>query len=301
MQINQSTLKALTQGFKKLFFNSFRNEELVHSKIAMVTTSTNASETYTWLGAFSGLKKLVGEVVVRNLTAAKLTIFNEEYEETIGVKRADIERDSIGLYTPIMETLGSDAATHPDELLGVLMSKGFVEKDYTGKAFYAADKKHEPDNNKSAKFTNKGTAALTADSYAAAKTALRGMKNAAGRSMKLGRKLALVVPPALEDTAKKIIKAATIEGGNTNIQQDTAEIIVFPDLETDTEWHLLDVGKPIKPFIIQNEVAADLASQTDMNSDHVFKKHEFLYQAYRRGGAGYGLPQLAYGSTGVDA
>jgi len=39
----------------------------------------------------------------------------------------------------------------------------------------------------------------------------------------------------------------------------------------------------------------------DPRSEHVLLKKEFLHQAYRRGNVGYGLPELAYGSTGADA
>lgn len=298
MQVNRKTLDALYQGFKTLFVKALQGSEPVWPKIAMKTTSTNAGETYTWLGAVPGMKKLVGEVVIENLTASQFQIKNEEFESTIGVKRADVERDNEGLYTPLIQSMGGAAAQHPDELVGRLMSGGFTMKDYTGKNFYDTDKKHEPDNSKSTKFSNKTTAALSATSYGAAKSAIRKMKNARGRSMKLGTSLLLVVPPALEDAAREILQAERHENGKTNIQKGTADLLVFPDLETDTEWHLLDVGQPVKAFIVQEEVKPEFHRQDDESSDHVFKKKEFLYQAYCRGNAGYGLPQLAYGSTG---
>ncbi len=299
MQINQSSLKQLFKGFKTLFVKALQGSEPLWSKIAMKTTSTNASETYSWLGAMPGMKKLVGEVVIENLTASQYAIVNEEFESTVGVKRAEIERDNEGLYTPIFQGLGIAAAQHPDELLGALMSQGFTLKDYTGKNFYDTDKKHEPLNSKSAKFSNKSTAALSATSYGAAKASIRKMKNARNRSMKLGRSLMLVVPPALEDTAREILQAERHENGKTNIQKGTADLLVFADLETDTEWHLLEVGQPVRAFIVQEEVKPQFFSQDSEDSDHVFTKKEYLYQAYARGNAGYGLPQLAYGSTGA--
>lgn len=299
MDINQTTLKAVFTGFKALFVKAFQGSEPLYAKIAMKTTSSSAKETYGWLGALPGMKKMVGEVVIENLTTSDFTISNEEFESTVGVKRAELERDNEGLYTPLMQSLGSAAAQHPDELVGALMSGGFTNKDYTGKNFYDTDKKHEPTNSKSTKFTNKSTAALSTTSYSAAKAAIRKMKNARGRSMKLGTKLMLVVPPALEDTAREILQADRHANGKTNIQKGTADLLVFPDLATDTEWHLIECGQPVKPFIYQEEVKAELHSQTSSDSDHVFKKKEFLYQAYSRGNAGYGLPQLAHGSTGT--
>ncbi|WP_309400586.1 Mu-like prophage major head subunit gpT family protein [Cerasicoccus maritimus] len=62
-----------------------------------------------------------------------------------------------------------------------------------------------------------------------------------------------------------------------------------------------NVGVPLKPIIIQDEKPVDLLALDDPESDHVFKNHEFLYQAYKRAGYGYGLPELAYGSDGSTA
>jgi phage major head subunit gpT-like protein len=299
MQINQSNLTTLFQGFKVLFVSSFQGSAPLWPKIAMRATSTNASENYNWLGAVPGMKKMLGEAVIENLTACQYQIANDEFESTIGVKRAEIERDNEGLYAPLISSMGLAAAQHPDELIGTLLSGGFTTKDYTTKNFYDTAKKHEPNNSRSTTFTNKSTEALDPASYSVAKAALKGMKNAKGRSMKLGNNLMLVVPPALEDTAREILQAERSENGKTNIQRGTADLLVFPDLATDTEWHLLECGQPVKALIFQEEKTPEFHRQDDETSDHVFLKKEFLYQAYGRYNAGYGLPQLAYGSTGV--
>jgi len=299
MQINQKSLKAVFTGFKTLFLVAFQGAKPQWEKIAMKTTSTNAQEVYTWLGALPGMKKLVGEVVIENLSASQLTIVNDEFESTVAVKRAEVERDNVGLYTPVMQSLGLAAAQHPDEMVGDLLSDGFSKKDYTGKNFFDTGKKHEPDNKKSTTFDNKGTKVLNGTSYGVAKKSLRSLKNARGRSMKIGQNLMLVVPPALEDVAREILQAERTDGGKTNIQKGTADLLVYPDLKTDTEWFLIETGMPVKALIFQEEVKPELNSQTSEDSDHVFTKKEYLYQAYSRCNAGYGLPQLAYGSTGT--
>ena len=66
----------------------------------------------------------------------------------------------------------------------------------------------------------------------------------------------------------------------------------------DTNWFLLETAFPIRPLILQVEKEPTFASLTNPDSDHVFKRHEFLYQTYGRYNGGYGLPQLAVGSTG---
>lgn len=298
MQINQATLAALYKGYRTLYLASFHGATPQSGPIAMRTPSGGASEIYHWLGSVPGMKKLIGEIAIENIGASNWTIVNEEFESTVGVKQAHIEQDSYGLYNPMFSAMGQAAAEHPDELIADLLTNGFTALDYTGLAFFAANKPHEPNDSKSLKFTNKGTKKLAASSYSLAKTALRGMKNSKGRPMGLGKKLTLVVSPDKEDTAREILLAEKNAAGATNIYQGTAELLVFNRLSGE-KWFLMESGTPIKPIILQEEKPVTLASLTSMESDHVFKKHEFLYQAYGRYNAGYGLPQLIWGSDGT--
>lgn len=299
MQINAATVAALNKGYKVLFLESFQGAPVLWDKIASRLTTGAKQVVYNWLGAVPGLRELVGEVVIQNLSACEWTLTNKEFESTVSVKQQDIETDQAGIYNPLMQAMGLAGAQHPDELVGTLLNNAFTALDYTGSAFFAQNKKHEPNNSKSATFTNKGTGVLSDANYSIAKANLKGRKNAQGRSMKLGRQMQLVVPPALEDTALKLVKATTTAAGATNIQQGTAEVVVLPELTSDTAWFLLDASFPIKALAVQIEKPVEFNALTDPNSDHVFLKKEFLYQAYGRHTAAYMLPQLAYGSTGA--
>lgn len=62
-------------------------------------------------------------------------------------------------------------------------------------------------------------------------------------------------------------------------------------------WFLLDLSKPLKPFIYQKRKAYEFIAKTSgQTSDHVFMKNEFLYGVEGRGNAGYGFWQVAFGS-----
>lgn len=69
--------------------------------------------------------------------------------------------------------------------------------------------------------------ALDKDSYAAARTALMGMKGDYGRPLGISPRL-LVVPPALEKAALEILNAERDAAGATNVYKGTAEILVVP-------------------------------------------------------------------------
>jgi phage major head subunit gpT-like protein len=108
----------------------------------------------------------------------------------------------------------------------------------------------------------------------------------------------LVVPPALESIATSLMTASKFAGSTENIYKGNTEVLVDAGLATDTEWHLLSTKKVIKP-IITKTVKARVMSKTDIQSDDVFKRGEYLFGVEARGEAGYSLPHLAVGSTGT--
>jgi len=312
MQINQSTLAALFKGYRTLFLEAFQGAATMWEQIALRTPSTAAEEIYHWLGSVPGMRELIGDVAVQNLSASNYSIRNKEFESTVAVKEADIERDSYGIYNPLMEAMGLAARQHQDQLTAALLTSGFGTKDYTGKNFFDVNKPHEPQNSKSRTFSNKLSAPLSPESFSQARAMIKGMTNAQGRPMGLGLKLVLIVPPALETIGRQILQAdfiqQTAQNGSsiaasavTNVNKGTAELIVWPQLAgNDTQWFLLEAAFPVRPLILQVEKEPTFQSLTNPDSDHVFKKHEYLYQAYGRYNGGYGLPQLAVGSTGQD-
>lgn len=302
MQINQQNLSALYRGYRTLYVDAFHGAAPEWNRIAVETPSTAEKETYHWLGAVPGMKKLIGEITISNLTASNYTITNDEFEDTVGVKQAAIELDTYGIYNPLFSAMGAASAEHPDELMSALLLNGFTSKDYTGKNFFDTAKRHNTADK--ATFDNKITDALDVDSFRAARTLLKSMTNSKGRPMNLGKKLTLIVPPALESTARQILNAELILNGGaavSNVDKGTAELWVWNRLaETDVNWFLADLGQAIKPLIYQVEKKPTLTALDKMESDHVFKNHEFLYQTYGRYQAGYGLPQFIIGSTGAN-
>ena len=69
--------------------------------------------------------------------------------------------------------------------------------------------------------------ALNATTYATARAALTGMKGDHGRPLGLTPNL-LVVPPALESAARKLLNSELGSGGETNEWKGTAELMIVP-------------------------------------------------------------------------
>lgn len=79
---------------------------------------------------------------------------------------------------------------------------------------------------------------------------MRSLKDDEGASLKIRPNL-LVVPPALEDDANYLMTAEKFPDGTPNPYRNTAEVLVMPELASDSAWFLFDTTKPVKPLIYQ--------------------------------------------------
>ncbi|MBW6402038.1 Mu-like prophage major head subunit gpT family protein [Roseomonas sp. HJA6] len=58
-------------------------------------------------------------------------------------------------------------------------------------------------------------------------------------------------------------------------------------------WYVLDLSKPLKPFIFQNRVPFDLVARQSLQDPTVFERDRFMWGTRGRCNAGYGLWHLA--------
>lgn len=304
MTLTPERIAAATDGFRAVYLKAYDGLTPDWLPIAMEIESTSETETYEFLTGMPGMQELIGEIKLEDLATAGFSLRNKEWHSTVQVKRSSIERDTLGIYRPQMAELGTNARNHPRSLVAELLNNSFTALDYTGTAFFAAAKPYNKDDKSknAATFTNKQTAALSAASFVVARKALRQAKDAKGNNLNLGRKLTLVVPPALEETANKLRTAELLNNGGgaeTNTLRNTFEVLVLNELTSDTAWFLIESGREIKPLLIQFEVRPEFVAADDPKSTHVVLEKKFIYQAYGRWNAGFALPQLAFGSTGA--
>lgn len=301
MLVNQANVASIFKGFQVVFSEAYQGvKDLIWMQIAMRTVSNSESEDYDWLGSIPGMRELLDEVIIKNLSAHKWMIVNKEWEDTIGLKQTLVERDSYGLLNPLIQTMGQVARQQPDILVSDLLVNGFDTLCYTGKNFFDTD--HEPVKG-GTKFSNVGTKKLSADNWNTARTSLKGRKNSAGRAMGIGRDLVLCVSPENERLAKTILVAEKTANGADNMDRGTGRPLVIPELSGDNKnmWFVLETGYPIRPLIVQIEKEPSVYSVTNPNDSYVVIKHAFIQQVYGRWNAGYGLPEFAWGSDGSQA
>lgn len=139
MIVNKGNLKTLFTGYKAAFNKGFRGGDVNWQQVATRVPSTTKAEEYGWLGQFPKLREWVGDRHVKGMASHGYTIKNKKFEATIAVPRDDIEDDTYGVYTPLMQEMGYAARVHPDELIFGLLANGFTETCYDGQYFFDTD------------------------------------------------------------------------------------------------------------------------------------------------------------------
>lgn len=123
------------------------------------------------------------------------------------------------VYTPLFSNMGEAAALQPDELVFGAMMSGFNEKCYDGLSFF--NTAHKVGD---ATYSNRSNKKLSRESYMEGRSSIMSIKGDKGKSLKLVPDL-LVVPPALEETARLILEADQIDG-TTNVLKGTASFSI---------------------------------------------------------------------------
>jgi phage major head subunit gpT-like protein len=304
MLLNRANIEAVFITLKTIFNKAFDAAPSIWEKTTMKVPSGGAQNDYSWLGRFPKMRKWVGDKVFRKLAAHKYTVVNDDWEATVEVDRNDINDDNLGIYSPIAQDAGFSAKQLPDEIDADLKNNAFSQECYDGQYFYDTDHPVTNANGVEASVSNKGTAALSAAttaaaaaSYGAARLAIMSFKDDEGRSLGLVPDT-LEVGPALEATAKMICENEKLSDQSPNPYKGTAVVMVNPRITSTTQWMLHCTNRPLKPFIYQEREAPKFVKQTDPESDGVFSRKKFKFGAEARAAGGYGLWQLSYGSTG---
>lgn len=297
MRVTTAALLALNDAFEARYQTAYQAAEPWWNRVATEVPSSTKGNTYGWMLKLPRLRQWVGERVLQNVAAASYNLPNEHFELTVSVNRNDIEDDNLGVYNPTIDMIGQQARLYPDDLLAKLMQEGESTLCWDGQSFFDPDHPVNINDPSMGTYSNLLSLPLTPANYKAARAAMRKFKGEDGKSLRVRPNL-LVVPPDLEGVALDILEAETIDN-STNTMQGTAELLVIEDLaDQPDDWYLLDVSRPIRPFVFQNRKAPQFAALTELTSENVFMRNEFVWGVDARGNAGYGLPFLALKSKG---
>lgn len=210
------------------------------------------------------------------------------FEASVTVPNLHIEYDKVGLYKPAIEQMAINAKLFGSELVADVLNGGTTGLCYDGKAFFANNHVIGADT-----YSNMSAGVLNSDNIIAGRTFMQGIKNASGKTMRVNPNLIVCGPSNLSNVITALSKEYKA-GGETNTTYKMMEYLILPEITGD-EWYMLDVSKPLKPFILQ--VAKDGIFES--SNDDKFMKDHALFGTKSFMNAGYGLWQLAYRFSGL--
>lgn len=292
----------LTPVHKKIFFDTYNEVPMVYKKIFKTEKMTGKTQSYPHLGAF-GLWKQNTEGSKFNhdkFDAGEVASFEaKRYDKAYQLTWELVQDD---LYN-VMKGIGNGGsakglgrglrATEETETSSVI-TKGFANVGYDGKALFAAD---HPLINSDATVSNLVEGALTDENLKKALTLMRLQKDEAGILISASAKQ-LVVCPELEFTAKAIVNSVLQAGTNFNDKNtipNNLEVVVWDNL-SDPE------GK-MKPWFIQDTTIDNLLflrrEEPIFGSEKIQDQMDYNMYGYTRFDVGYCDWRGLVGSKGI--
>ncbi len=139
MIINNASLQNLRTGFQTRFKAGLGSAPDITEPFVTPVPSTTLMETYGWLGDFPIFRKWVGAKRIKSIEERAYTLTNDDYEVTIGIHKNKIKDDNLGLYGPMMEGIGRDAAKLRPRLVLDALKAGNTSVCYDGQYFFDTD------------------------------------------------------------------------------------------------------------------------------------------------------------------
>jgi phage major head subunit gpT-like protein len=253
------TLRTLTNKFDKRVAAA----EPFYPRLCNIIQSDGADEAYGMLGDAPGVREWLGDRQFKEMRAANFVIANKHWESSLLIRKTDIADDRMGLYGPLMEQLGIEAAYHPDELLfETALANADATPCFDGQFFFDTDHVWGDSGTNDNDLTYNATdhTAVTAAEFRLAfhqaRSAMLGFRNDQGKLLNRPvvtslSQLMVIVPTELELAARVGLQSALLGGGDTNMVIDSPQIVVSPHLTSAVKFYLFNLGGALKPFVFQ--------------------------------------------------
>lgn len=301
MNITSSNLQALFTDINVAFKSAMLStpQELT-PKVAQTMTSKSRDSRYPVLQTLmAGMRVWNGPREINNIVVDSIVITNAKFENTLSIKREDVEDDQYDAYADMAAPLlGRNAKLLPDlQVASVLNSNPTC---FDGKTLFNQNHYVNAQSQTGAQSNDLGTSKpLNGTNLALAQAALRNLQAADGVSFGSYGNV-IVVPPSLEYTATTLANStfypeikngvSAAFGAQANPWKGAFEVVVSPFLTdsgdpTTAVWYLLDCQSTVRPVIWQERIPAQLVQLVDPSNPIVFQLDEFQMGTRFRGAA----------------
>lgn len=254
--ISENFSKLLYPGLRKVFFETYDEIPEQFPKIFNVQTSNSATETDHGMGAFGDWEERTSEV--DNVAYAKIsdggdvTYTHKAFTKGFMIGRELYDDEKYGQMKKMAKALARAGRAKVERDAITVLTKGFKDDE---DAFKGRDKKelfhdaHTLVDGKSKTCSNLMTGPLNEANLKKAMKMMRTQLDEAGNLIQM-KATKLIIPPALEDTARRLLHSTQIAGTELNdtneyLRNSGIEIVVMDYLGeeaggSDTMWFLQD-------------------------------------------------------------
>jgi len=310
-----SELTGLDRTVRAAFMDAY-NSKSVQQRWKLYATaqpSTSAKNTYPMIVDAANVREWTdGERAVNGIVIEGASVTNQLWELTYGLRRIDLDDDMSGAVAMAVSRVksgGNKYLRHKDKLAASVLKSNATCLD--GLALFHASHKVNPADADSATYGNTTSGALTPSNAAACRAAMLEMKAADGEPANDGSEMVLLVPPALELTARKVAQADVVVFGSsgdaneTNVYKGQYLVVVEPRLAaaftsgSDSYWYMADVSDPEdRGVIIQEREAVEIVAQFNPSDPLAFTQDKYVWGTRARYTAAAGNPKKLFRRTG---
>jgi phage major head subunit gpT-like protein len=328
MELNHAAMLYFRTLFTSAFNSAFNVAEPDLEKIAIkIDTGRVEQAIHRWMLGIPGVREFIGARQVNNVNTGGITVVNRLWEDTIGIKRVDLERDQYRMYEPLVSRLGQVAKLHRDELgfplLSAMLATGTRASytSYDGIAFYGNHTTTGLSNGvtrvSTAAFNNVGTAAAFGEGpLTTAFSELHKRKDTQGHKLFVSNnpRPLVCIPPDLKFPADMLANLSFIVGvapgashtqsssnmgaATENVLKGSFDILVSAYLSSTTEYHVTFNDGYMKPLIFQMEQEIELLPwERFLHEWAMFD--EYLFGTRSLYNVAPGLPEAVWASVGA--
>lgn len=248
--VSENFGKLLEPGLRKIFFETYGEIPEQFSKVFNINTSKKAKETDWGMGAFSDWTARatnLSPVDYKQLDPGlERTYVHKAYTQGFMIERELYDDEQYNQIQKFPKAMARSGRASVEKNCATLFVKGFTEAGYDGKPLFAKD---HPLLNSEKTGSNLMEGELTRENLAKAIELMRSTVDEAGNLIQM-KPDTLIVPPALEDTARRLLHTAKLPGTELNdsneyLSDAGIKIVVYDYLGktaggSDTAWFLQD-------------------------------------------------------------
>lgn len=305
--LNADNARAASRNFRAIFFNELR---LAASQwwrdLFTIVPSDNQEEIFNWMVGNPSMREWIGDRRIKSVSQASFKISAKEWEATISVLRSQIIYDKLSQVRTYIQQLGQSFPMHYGDLAVDLIVNGFTSIAYDNQYYFDTD--HDAGDGTT--YANAATYKFSANGWATIRRQPGKLVEPAQQADDRKRYLRVrytdvFAGPDAEAAIEGVFGLQYLNPGQNNLYYNNippANRHIVPELAGLGEGYaFFDLSKPIKPFALMIVKGVDFVALDKPDDWNVFNKKEYIYGIDSIDNAGYGLWELAFGSTGTTA